>query len=277
MRKHNEGYVLIYVLVVMVVMGLVATGVLTVSLNNYRAQQAAGQRMQELYEAEGIAEMVTATLNDPTISATYTNITPKPEPAPVDFSVNHGNLLLSSVYAAALEYANMIDKAILGVDVAERELVVPPDWTDSVVNFYVKKKSENTPISFYDRDTDGQLIISKYLPIHEGTDSAIRGLVDGLIGDRGTELFKHLAFVANDDSEDSISYSCDLPYYAEVKSGSSLIQTNYTVSFLITAKITKEEEKTEEDTTTIETTIEYGISNIHVQYESYEISTGVGA
>lgn len=62
MRKHNEGYVLIYVLVVMVVMGLVATGVLTVSLNNYRAQQAAGQRMQELYEAEGIAEQLVAEL-----------------------------------------------------------------------------------------------------------------------------------------------------------------------------------------------------------------------
>lgn len=63
MKKHNEGYVLIYVLVVMVVMGLVATGVLTVSLNNYRSQQAAGQRMQELYEAEGLAEQLVAELS----------------------------------------------------------------------------------------------------------------------------------------------------------------------------------------------------------------------
>ena len=63
MRKRNEGYVLIYVLVVMVVMGLVATGALTVSLNNYRAQQAAGQRMQELYEAEGIAEQLVAEIS----------------------------------------------------------------------------------------------------------------------------------------------------------------------------------------------------------------------
>ena len=60
MKKNNEGYVMIYVLVVMVLLALVATGVLGVSLNNYKAQQAVGQQMQELYTAEGAAEQAVA-------------------------------------------------------------------------------------------------------------------------------------------------------------------------------------------------------------------------
>lgn len=58
MKKHTEGYVMIYVLVVMVLLALVATGVLSVSLNNLKAQKAAGDRMQELYTAEGVAEQI---------------------------------------------------------------------------------------------------------------------------------------------------------------------------------------------------------------------------
>ena len=64
MKKHNEGYVMIYVLVVMVLLALVATGVLGVSLNNYKAQQAAGQQMQELYTAEGAAEQAFVELGE---------------------------------------------------------------------------------------------------------------------------------------------------------------------------------------------------------------------
>ncbi len=64
MKKHTEGYVMIYVLVVMVLLALVATGVLSVSLNNYKAQQAVGQQMQELYTAEGIAEQAVAELGE---------------------------------------------------------------------------------------------------------------------------------------------------------------------------------------------------------------------
>ena len=63
MKKHSEGYVMIYVLVVMVLLALVATGVLSVSLNNLKAQKAAGDRMQELYETEGVVERITAELD----------------------------------------------------------------------------------------------------------------------------------------------------------------------------------------------------------------------
>lgn len=63
MRKHNEGYVLAMVMVVIAVLALVASIMLSMGLNNVQTQQAYVERMQEKYEAEGQLEVVVASLN----------------------------------------------------------------------------------------------------------------------------------------------------------------------------------------------------------------------
>lgn len=56
MKRNDEGYVLILVLVVMIVLSLVAASVLTVSLRNLQNQQASLERMQDKYTAQGRIE-----------------------------------------------------------------------------------------------------------------------------------------------------------------------------------------------------------------------------
>lgn len=56
MRKYNEGYSLVLVLVVLTVIALLATFILSFSLSNLQNQQASLNRMQEEYVAAGEIE-----------------------------------------------------------------------------------------------------------------------------------------------------------------------------------------------------------------------------
>ena len=62
MKKHDEGYALVLVLVVMVVLCLVATSVLAIALNNLKKQEASVARMQAKYEAQAKIEEFYANL-----------------------------------------------------------------------------------------------------------------------------------------------------------------------------------------------------------------------
>lgn len=62
MKKHNEGYALVLVLVVMAVLTIVVTSVLSLSLRNLQAQQKSIQRMEDKYAAQGAIEIVVANL-----------------------------------------------------------------------------------------------------------------------------------------------------------------------------------------------------------------------
>ena len=64
MRKHNEGYALVLVLVVLIVVCLVATGLMTYSLSNLENQRRAVALMEEEYEAAGKIERYTAKLEN---------------------------------------------------------------------------------------------------------------------------------------------------------------------------------------------------------------------
>ena len=57
-KKHDEGYALPFVLVVSVVMCIIATTVMTFSLNNLQSQQNTIERMQGKYEATAILEQI---------------------------------------------------------------------------------------------------------------------------------------------------------------------------------------------------------------------------
>lgn len=62
MKKHNEGYTLVMVLVVMLVLSMVSLAIMSFSLRNLQNQQAAVERMQAKYEAQGEMEQIAAQL-----------------------------------------------------------------------------------------------------------------------------------------------------------------------------------------------------------------------
>ena len=57
-KKHDEGYALIFVLVVMVVLSLISISLMTAALRNLQNQQAAVVQMEAKYEAQGKVEKV---------------------------------------------------------------------------------------------------------------------------------------------------------------------------------------------------------------------------
>ena len=65
MKKHDEGYALVLVLVVMVVLGIAASALMSVGLRNLKAQQAVGERMVDKYAAQGEIEKVIALVSQP--------------------------------------------------------------------------------------------------------------------------------------------------------------------------------------------------------------------
>lgn len=62
MKKHNEGYSLVLVLVVLTVLSLVASFILSFSLRNLQSQTASVTRMQDEYKAAGEIEKLVAQL-----------------------------------------------------------------------------------------------------------------------------------------------------------------------------------------------------------------------
>lgn len=61
-KKHDDGYVLAYVMVVITVLCLIAVSLLSISLKNMQAQTADIKRMQDKYAAQGEIEKVVAQL-----------------------------------------------------------------------------------------------------------------------------------------------------------------------------------------------------------------------
>ena len=60
MKKHNEGYALPFVLVVLVVLCIITVGIMDFSLRNLQTQQATIQRMKDKYVAAGKIEEICA-------------------------------------------------------------------------------------------------------------------------------------------------------------------------------------------------------------------------
>ncbi len=55
-RNTDDGYVLLYVVLVVVTLCILATSICTSALNNLKNQQNAAERMKHLYRAEGMIE-----------------------------------------------------------------------------------------------------------------------------------------------------------------------------------------------------------------------------
>ena len=101
MKKHDEGYALVLVLVVMIVISLVAATVLTFSLRNLQNQQKSIQRMEDKYEAQGLIEEVVAKLKTGTnitvddLRATHASCVPESD------AENEKNLVITAEHGTA--------------------------------------------------------------------------------------------------------------------------------------------------------------------------------
>ena len=63
MKKHDDGYVLPFVLMVMIVLCIMSTSLMTAALRNLKNQQKFTEQMVEKYAAEGEIEKIVAQLS----------------------------------------------------------------------------------------------------------------------------------------------------------------------------------------------------------------------
>ena len=61
-KKREEGYALVFVLVVIVVLSIISLSLMSISLRNLQAQTASIERMQDTYAALGAVEVLVAKL-----------------------------------------------------------------------------------------------------------------------------------------------------------------------------------------------------------------------
>ena len=64
MKKHDEGYTLPLVMVVLLVLAIVAVTIMTTSMNNMLRQQDFIEQMQDQYAAQGEIEKIVAQLKN---------------------------------------------------------------------------------------------------------------------------------------------------------------------------------------------------------------------
>ena len=87
MKKNNGGYVLAYVMIVITVVSAMALAVGSVAVRNLQVQEAAVERMQDLYAAEGEIERFQAWVEDQVFNVTTIEKYPENSDLSVDVTV----------------------------------------------------------------------------------------------------------------------------------------------------------------------------------------------
>lgn len=64
MRKHDEGYTLLLVIVVILVLSILSAALMSMTLGNLKSQRASVNRMTEKYSAQGELEKLVATIEN---------------------------------------------------------------------------------------------------------------------------------------------------------------------------------------------------------------------
>ncbi len=135
MKKHDEGYVLVYVTVVLLVFCLVATTILTGALRNLQHQQAANEQMKSQYVAEGDIEKVLATLdqlikNNQNQSFTYGDAVDISWGNPDDENEETGKVLMIKAHHGAVEVICQLELTVTNVVITDA-----PDGVSRQVTF----------------------------------------------------------------------------------------------------------------------------------------------
>ena len=112
MKKHDDGYVLVLVMVVLLVICIVATSMMTIAMKGLKEQKQSVAQMQDRYAAEGEIEKFVAILNHAKEVAGAVTIKQVKEE-----DVDYVQLLVSGNVAAKLEGRLCEDGAIRTVNI----------------------------------------------------------------------------------------------------------------------------------------------------------------
>lgn len=121
MKKHNEGYALVLVLVVITVLSLVAMAMTAASLRNLQNQQKSIERMEAKYAVQGEIEKVIAGFEEKIANASSVQeISIAKSPAVEDFAG-----VDAEVQFGATEYVDTID----GEKTTDQDYLIISFWT----------------------------------------------------------------------------------------------------------------------------------------------------
>ena len=119
MKKNNGGYVLAYVMIVITVVSAMALAVGSVAVRNLQVQEAAVERMQDLYAAEGEIERFQAwvigktivdinkTNPDPVNPPANPNVTVKVTKVTVESAGNQATITVTAIAKSTTVTAGM--------------------------------------------------------------------------------------------------------------------------------------------------------------------------
>ena len=155
MMKRNDGYALLYVLVAMLILAGIAVAVMTMSLQVLKNQQSSMERLQNKYEAQGLAEQVVAQLEHATdindIIADYTPAEgeeiPNPYCAVIEDSTNPEQYKLVASTGRATVTAEFTAKQITKTETTGTDQDGNPITTNTPVGYTITYISYQTEIA----------------------------------------------------------------------------------------------------------------------------------
>ncbi len=121
MKKHDEGYILVYVMVVLLVFCLVATMILAGAHRNLQNQQEANEKMKDQYVAAGMIEQVMAQWDTYTWSDYTDAETPVGETGVLYMGKEDGAVILSATHGTVTITCQVKDGKYITYDIGTAE------------------------------------------------------------------------------------------------------------------------------------------------------------
>lgn len=121
MKKHDEGYVLAYVTVVLLVFCLVATTILTGALRNLQTQQKINDQMKDQYVAAGMIEKVMSQWDG--YESTFEKDQEVGDTGVICAEVNYGVVTLTATYGMVMITCQVEDGEYVSYDISTVEPV----------------------------------------------------------------------------------------------------------------------------------------------------------
>lgn len=140
-RKHEEGYALVYSLVVLLVLSAVAMAIMAFAGRDLKAQQASIDRMKDQYAAQGKVEIIVAQLDAVSDPDDFYSICTDAQPIP-----NEG---ASGDYTATIQVIHVGEKYDVTIDCALRLTKPSGETTYRVeyISYSISSEKQPDPVN----------------------------------------------------------------------------------------------------------------------------------
>ena len=153
MKKHDDGYVLPFVLMVMIVLCILSTSLMTAALRNLKNQQKFTEQMAEKYAAEGEIEKIVAQLSREVHfkDLKYT----LPEGTETERPELEGEAIKSDILN---RIKSLVDEDL--VECSEDKIIITDNEEEKYVSCILKvKSSKESPIITAEIELSGAIVI----------------------------------------------------------------------------------------------------------------------